>query len=273
MIAEILSNKKLSDQYYVMELRCPELTDGVKPGQFLMFRVREGYEPYLRRPFSFYGIKFSKDQRTFEILYKVVGLGTRMMTGMKRGEKIDIIAPLGNGFSLPSDIRTAVIVAGGIGLAPLLFLTEEVNKNRKDKVEAIFLYGGRGKADIIDIDRIKNISSEVRICTEDGSMGSKMLVTELLEGYLKEKRTGEYDQRSTGIFSCGPKAMLKIVSSIARKYNIPCQVSLESFMACGFGACLGCVVKVLQGKNGDIAYERVCKEGPVFDSERIVWDE
>ncbi len=273
MIAEVLSNKKLSDQYYVMELRSPELTDEVKPGQFLMLRVRGGYEPFLRRPFSFYGIKFSKDQRTFEILYKVVGLGTKLMTDVKEGEKIDVIAPLGNGFSLPSDIRTAVMVAGGIGLAPLLFLAEGVHKIRIDKVEAIFLYGGQGKADMIDIDRIKDTSSEIKICTEDGSLGSKMLVTELLERYLEEKTIGKHDRRSTGIFSCGPKAMLKAVSSIAKKYDIPCQVSLESFMACGFGACLGCVVKVLQGESGDIAYERVCKEGPVFDSERIVWDE
>ena len=273
MIAEVLSNKRVSDQYYEIELRCPELIDEVKPGQFLMLKVREGYEPYLRRPFSFYGIKFLEDQPSFEILYKVVGSGTRMMAEMKGGEKIDVVAPLGNGFSLPLDISTAIIVAGGIGLAPLLFLAEDINKNRKDEVEIIFLYGGQGKEDIIDINRIKYASSEVRICTEDGSMGDRMVVTEMLEGYLKEKGMGKYDRRSIGIFSCGPKAMLRIVSSIAKKYDIPCRVSLESYMACGFGACLGCVVKVLQEKGTDIAYERVCKEGPVFDSERIVWDE
>jgi dihydroorotate dehydrogenase electron transfer subunit len=273
MIAEILSNKKVSDPYYKMELKCPELVDEIKPGQFLMFKVREGYEPYLRRPFSFYEIKFSKAQTSFEILYKVVGLGTRLISEMKGGEKVDIIAPLGNGFSISLDIRTVVIVAGGIGLAPLLFLTEEINQKRKEKGEIIFLYGGQGRADIIDINRIKNCSSEVRICTEDGSIGSKMLVTELLEGYLREKGTGKYDRRSIGIFSCGPKAMLRIVSSIAKKYDIPCQVSLESFMACGFGACLGCVVKVFQERSTEVAYERVCKEGPVFDSGRIVWDE
>jgi len=270
MIAEILSNKAVSDQYYKMELRCPGLVDEVKPGQFLMFKVREGYEPYLRRPFSFYGIKFSKAHISFEILYKVVGLGTRLIAEMKGGEKIDIIAPLGNGFSIPLDIRTFIIVAGGIGLAPLLFLAEEINQKRREEVEIIFLYGGQGRADIIDTNRIKNCSSEVRICTEDGSIGSKMLVTELLEGYLEE---GKYDQGLTRIYSCGPKAMLRIVSSVAKKYDIPSQVSLESFMACGFGACLGCVVKVFQERNTEMAYERVCKEGPVFDSGRIVWDE
>jgi dihydroorotate dehydrogenase electron transfer subunit len=144
-----------------------------------------------------------------------------------------------------------------------------MRKNRKEGSKTIFLYGGQSKSDIIDIERIRDASSEVKVCTEDGSVGSKMLVTELLELHLQRKG----DWSSIQIFSCGPKAMLRVVSSIAKKYDIPCQVSLESYMACGFGACLGCVVKVLQEKSNDIVYERVCKEGPVFDSGRIIWDE
>lgn len=266
MIAEVLSNKEISENYYKMELRCPELVEGIIPGQFMMLRVRNGYEPYLRRPFSFYGIRSSSGFRIIEILYKIVGTGTKMMAGIKAKEKLDIIAPLGNGFLIPKDIKKIIIVSGGIGLAPLLFLAESIKRN--NKTDIIFLYGGQSIRDIIDIERIEKVSSDVRICTEDGSMGSKMLVTQLLVEYL-EKSLGK---ASGMIFSCGPKAMLRIVSSIAERYDIPCQVSLESFMACGFGACLGCVVKVKEKGNG-IAYERVCKEGPVFDSKRIVWDE
>jgi dihydroorotate dehydrogenase electron transfer subunit len=269
MNAEILLNRKVSDKYYEMELSCPELTDEAKPGQFLMLKVKPGYEPYLRRPFSFYGIGSLKDQRSFKILYKVVGSGTRLLAEMKHGERVDIIAPLGNGFSFSSDNHEAVMVAGGVGLPPLLYLAEYMRKNRKEGSKTIFLYGGQSKSDIIDIERIRDASSEVKVCTEDGSVGSKMLVTELLELHLQRKG----DWSSIQIFSCGPKAMLRVVSSIAKKYDIPCQVSLESYMACGFGACLGCVVKVLQEKSNDIVYERVCKEGPVFDSGRIVWDE
>jgi dihydroorotate dehydrogenase electron transfer subunit len=269
MNAEILLNRKVSDQYYEMELSCPELTDEVKPGQFLMLKVKTGYEPYLRRPFSFYGIRSLKDQRSFRILYKVVGCGTRLLAETKHGERVDIIAPLGKGFSFSSEDHEAVMVAGGIGLPPLLYLAEYMRKTMKGALNTIFLYGGQSKSDIIDIERIRDASSEVRVCTEDGSLGSKMLVPELLELHLQKRG----DRGSIQIFSCGPKAMLKVVSSIAKKYDIPCQVSLESYMACGFGVCLGCVVKVLQEKSHDIVYERVCKEGPVFDSGRIIWDE
>jgi dihydroorotate dehydrogenase electron transfer subunit len=269
MNAEILLNRKVSDQYYEMELSCPELTDEAKPGQFLMLKVKPGYEPYLRRPFSFYGIGSLKDQRSFKILYKVVGSGTRLLAEMKHGERVDIIAPLGNGFSFSSDNHEAVMVAGGIGLPPLLYLAEYMRKNRKEGSKTIFLYGGQSKSDIIDIERIRDASSEVKLCTEDGSVGSKMLVTELLELHLQKGG----DRGSIQIFSCGPKAMLKVVSSIAKKYDIPCQVSLESYMACGFGVCLGCVVKVIQEEGMDVTYERVCKEGPVFESRRIIWEE
>lgn len=273
MIGEVLSNKKISDKYYLMEFICPELTEEVKPGQFLMLKVREGYEPYLRRPFSFHGIKYSEGLTSFEILYKVVGKGTRIMADMESGEKIDIIAPLGNGFSPPSDIRTAIIIAGGIGIAPLLLLAEGINKSRKDKAEIIFLYGGESKEDIVELNRIRDISSEIRICTEDGSMGGRMLVSELLEAYLNEREKSKFDHRSSVIFSCGPKEMLKSVSAISKRFNIRCEVSLESYMACGFGACLVCVAKVLSDDSTGMAYERVCKEGPVFNSERIIWDD
>jgi dihydroorotate dehydrogenase electron transfer subunit len=269
MNAEILLNRKVSDQYYEMELNCPELTDDVRPGQFLMLKVKPGYEPYLRRPFSFYGIGSFKDQRSFKILYKVIGSGTRLLAEMNHGERVDIIAPLGNGFSFSSDNHEAVMVAGGIGLPPLLYLAEHMGKNRKGGAKTVFLYGGKSKSDMIDIERIRDASSEVRLCTEDGSMGSKMLVTELLDLHLQRRD----DWSSIRIFSCGPKAMLRVVSSIAQKCDIPCQVSLESYMACGFGVCLGCVVKVMQEGGMDITYERVCKEGPVFESKRIIWDE
>lgn len=273
MIAEILSNKRLSDKYYKMELSCPELNEEIKPGQFLMMKVKEGYEPLLRRPFSFHRTKYSEGLTSFEILYKVVGQGTRIMADMQNGEKIDIIAPLGNGFSLTPDIRAAVIVAGGIGIAPLFFLAKEIIKCYQDKTKVFFFYGGENKKDIVDVDCIRDISSEVRICTEDGSMGSKMIVTELLEEYLKERKMDKQDKKSTIIFSCGPREMLKSVSMIAKKYDIPCQVSLEAYMACGFGACLGCAVKVLSDDDSGIAHERVCKEGPIFNSERIIWNE
>ena len=273
MIAEILSNRNVSGKYYEMELRCPELTVEVKPGQFYMLRVREGHDPYLRRPFSVYRVGHRKGTPIASLLYKVVGQGTQMMSEIEKGEKIDMMGPLGNGFGIPSRMKTALLVAGGIGLPPILFLAESMRRRFKGRREIIFFYGGQSKVDIVDLDRIQKSSTEVKICTEDGTLGSRMLVTEPLEEYLQPGEKTKAERESVMIFACGPKGMLKAVSSIAKRYAVPCQLSLESYMACGFGACLGCVVRVHSKEGARIAHERVCKEGPIFDSERIIWDE
>lgn len=273
MIAEVKSNRKVSDKYYKMELRCSGLTAEVKPGQFFMMRVREGYEPYLRRPFSFCGVTHRGRCAWVSVLYKIVGQGTQMMAEIETGEKVDILAPLGNGFVIPSGMKTALMVAGGIGLPPLLFLAEEMDRSVKNKPEIIFFYGGQKKNDIVDRDRVRKSSSELKICTEDGSMGAKGLVTQPLERYLQQREKSPWNRTDTVIFSCGPKGMLKAVSSLARRYGLSCQLSLESYMACGFGACLGCVVNVASKEGSGMARERVCKEGPIFDAERILWDE
>jgi dihydroorotate dehydrogenase electron transfer subunit len=272
MIAEIISNRNVSEKYYEMELRCPELTAEVKPGQFLMLRVREGYDPYLRRPFSFYRVTRRKGILLASVLYKVVGHGTHMMSEIEKGEKVDILGPLGNEFRVPPGMKSGLLVAGGIGLPPVLFLAEEIRRRFKGRREIIFFYGGQSKTDIVDLDRVQKSSTEAKICTEDGSLGSRMLVTEPLEEYLRAEEKTKAERGSTVIFACGPKGMLKAVSSMAKRYDVPCQLSLESYMACGFGACLGCVVNVHSGGGDGIAHERVCKEGPIFDGERIIWD-
>jgi dihydroorotate dehydrogenase electron transfer subunit len=273
MIAEILSNRNISGKYYEIELCCPELTVEVKPGQFFMLRVRDGYDPYLRRPFSVYRMGHRKGTPVASLLYKVVGYGTRMMSEIERGEKVDLMGPLGNGFGIPSRMKTALLVAGGIGLPPVLFLAEAMRRRLKGKREIIFFYGGQSKADIVGLDRIQKSSTEAKICTEDGSLGSRMLVTGPLEEYLQSGERTKAERESAMIFACGPKGMLKAVSSIAKRYDVSCQLSLESYMACGFGACLGCVVRVRSKERDGIAHERVCKEGPIFDAERIIWDE
>jgi dihydroorotate dehydrogenase electron transfer subunit len=273
MIAQVISNRNISGKYYEMELRCPELTVEIKPGQFFMLRVREGYDPYLRRPFSVYRVNHRKGISVTGLLYKVVGQGTQIMSEIERGEKVDIMGPLGNGFEIPSRMKTALLVAGGIGLPPVLFLAEAMRRRFKGREEIIFFYGGQSQVDIVDLDRIQKSSTEVKICTEDGSMGSRMLVTEPLEEYLQSGAKTKTERESTMIFACGPKGMLKAVASIAKRYDVPCQMSLESYMACGFGACLGCVVRVRSKEHDGVAHERVCKEGPIFDAERIMWDE
>ncbi len=271
MTAEVLSNTKKSHNHYAMEIICHDFVEAITPGQFIMLKIKKGYESLLRRPFSFAGIKQSNGSTLFKILYKVVGKGTRLMADLKSADRIDIIAPLGSGFSWDSDIQTAVIVAGGIGIAPLLFLVETLNKSTKNSIEIVFLYGARGKADMLNVDHLTDIVWDVRICTEDGSVGCRAMVTELLEDYLTEREKSTYERRSVAIFSSGPREMLRSVAQISKRFDIFCKVSLEEYMACGFGACLGCVVKVLSDDNTRMDYERVCAEGPVFNSERIIW--
>jgi dihydroorotate dehydrogenase electron transfer subunit len=256
-----------------MELRCSELVAEVKPGQFLMLRVREGYDPYLRMPFSFYRVARRKETAIISLLYKVVGQGTQMMSEIEKGETVDILGPLGNSFRIPAPMKRALLVAGGIGLPPILFLAETIKRRLRGKAEVHFFYGGQSQVDIVELDRIKKSSTVANVCTEDGCLGPKMLVTEPLEEYLRSGKSSFTDRESATIFACGPKGMLKAVSSMAKQYDVPCQLSLESYMACGFGACLGCVVRVRSKEGDGIAHERVCKEGPIFDGERILWDE
>lgn len=271
-MGEIWSNKKISDPYYEMEFGGAELEGAgeIKPGQFLMLKVGSGCGPFLRRPFSFYRVKDHQGIVSASVLYRIAGRGTRMMAGLREGEKIDLLAPLGNGFSHPPGIRKAILVAGGIGVAPLSFLAEHMNQNGQPPLEIIFLYGGRSSADIIHLDWLRSVSSEVRICTDDGSGGSKMLASELFESYLKETGGGD---PGAWIFSCGPKEMLKAVSRIAQRHGLPSQICLEAFMACGFGACLGCAVRLHGEDERSIVHERVCREGPVFPGERIAWND
>ncbi|OGP20046.1 MAG: hypothetical protein A2038_10560 [Deltaproteobacteria bacterium GWA2_57_13] len=273
MLAEILSNKKISEGYCLMQGVCPGLTTEIVPGQFAMLKVTNGNDLFLRRPFSFHRISYRGATPIFEILYGVVGPGTQIMAAMKAGQVVDIIAPLGRGFSFAPDLRTAIIVAGGMGIAPFVFLLEEIKKTNQHKTDTIVLYGAQSKNDILEIERLTRLSARVKICTEDGSLGYRMRVTELLEQYLQNAEKNEPDQKAVSIFACGPYGMLKSTSVIAEQFHVSCGVSLQTPMACGFGACLGCVVKVHENDGASLGYALACQEGPVFNSKRIIWDE
>ncbi|MBI3000007.1 MAG: dihydroorotate dehydrogenase electron transfer subunit [Deltaproteobacteria bacterium] len=273
MLAEILSNKKISEGYCLMQGVCPGLTNEIVPGQFAMLKVTNGNDLFLRRPFSFHRIGYRGAIPIFEILYRVVGPGTQIMAAMKTGQVVDIIGPLGRGFSFAPDLRTAIIVAGGMGIAPLVFLLEEIKKTNQHKTDTILLYGGQSKNDILEIERLRQVAARVKICTEDGSLGYRMRVTELLEQVLQNQENNDPEQKSVSIFACGPFGMLKSTSVIAEKFHASCDISLETPMACGFGACLGCVVKVHETDGASVGYALACHEGPVFNSKTIIWDE
>jgi dihydroorotate dehydrogenase electron transfer subunit len=277
---KIIFNRKISSQYYRMRILCSQIASSAKPGQFIMVRVTNLLDPLLRRPFGIHRVCQESDHHKekghptcMEILYRIVGKGTLMLSEKKRGEEIDLIGPLGNGFNLKQNFKTAIIVAGGIGVAPLFSLTQALKGAEGTRVRPnlMVFIGGETREDILCVNDFKKIGAKVAVSTEDGSMGTKGMVTTLLLDFLRN--TGPLKPRDLKLFACGPSPMLRTVSAIAFSQNISCQISLENKMACGVGACLGCSVptKVKKAGNSESSYQRVCKEGPVFDSTTILW--
>ena len=226
-----------------------------------MLRISNDYQPLLRRPFSIHSVggRRLRHKNRVEILYEVIGSGTKILSEKKPGEYIDILGPLGNGFSI-LDARFSIIVAGGMGVAPLFFLAQRLKERN-----ALVLIGARTKEEILSKKEFVNLGLDVKISTDDGSAGFRGKVTELLRSILRiNEQTNQWTSEQI-IYACGPKPMLKEISIISRQYNIPAQICLDEYMACGLGICLGCMVKTTNG------YQAVCKDGPVFDSNIIKW--
>lgn len=240
--AEVNENIALNENHYLLTFS--PLKDTLKPegGQFYMLGVSSTYDPLLKRPFSF----FRQDQ----ILYRLKGKGTLLMKGLKKGDILDMIGPLGNSYPLPSQNHTPLIVAGGIGIASLFPLIESLKK------KAVVIYGARTKSHLLMLNELRAYAKELILCTDDGSLGKKATVVEMLS---------EFSKSNYLIYSCGPREMLEAISEIALKRKIKGYISLETPMACGVGACLGCAVKTKSG------YKRVCKEGPIFRIEDLQW--
>ncbi|MFA5311465.1 MAG: dihydroorotate dehydrogenase electron transfer subunit [Candidatus Omnitrophota bacterium] len=252
--ARIISNKWFKGNCWHCIVSAPSLGRASKPGQFLNVKISEGLKPFLRRPFSIHNISGGK----LEILYDVVGEGTRVFSGKKSGNYLDLIGPLGKGFDYRGTRgKRVILIAGGIGVAPLLFLSKEIKSRDK-----LVLIGARTRDQVLCEKEFQNSGSGVMISTDDGSLGFSGRVTDLLKNIIS---TGKKGRGAIQLYACGPGPMLKEVCNIAMANNLQAQVSLEEHMGCGIGACLGCVVKT---KNG---LKRVCKEGPVFDAKELIW--
>lgn len=267
--AKILSNKKVGDTYYRMALDAPYIARIAKPGQFLQIRCSDSLEPFLRRPFSIHRVNAKGSRlKGIEILYEIVGKGTEILSKKREGGEIDILGPLGNGFILPraanNERRTtnneprAIIIAGGIGVAPLIYLAEELAKSR---IKTIVLIGAKTKDLILCEKDFKKITSEVYVSTDDGSYGCKGFVSKLFHKILKTTES----KFETIVYVCGPQGMLKCIAGICQERDFECQVSLEENMACGFGACMGCAVRAKSGNK------LACKDGPVFNAKELIW--
>lgn len=229
----------------------------VIPGQFIHLKLTKRSEILLRRPFSIYNVI---NKNVVEIVYQAVGKGTRLMSGMKTGAKIDVMGPLGNGFRINKKARYSIFVAGGVGTSGLHLLLKCLLE-AKGEHKIYTLIGARSKQELYISDSFKHTSTELRIATDDGSKGDKGFVTGLLEKLIVRLQS---PAGRIQIYACGPEGMTRRVCEIAKQYKIPCQVSLEEWMGCGIGICRACVCKVKKG--GSFRYATVCSEGPVFDS-------
>ena len=259
--SEILSNQEIAPAYWRIRLSAPPSFVTAKPGQFIMVQVSDSISPLLRRPFGVFNTG-TDEQPWFEMLYKVVGKGTALLASHHTGEIIDVLGPLGTGFDQGSDDEEKLIVGGGIGLAPLYPLCKELTQ-KKSPVR--LFVGGRTQADILCLEDFKALGVDCHVATEDGSLGTQGFVTKALEQHL-DQLSGK-----AALYVCGPHGMLEAVARIADARQLPCQVSLENYMACGVGACLGCVTP---GKNHSPTtpdYRCVCAEGPVFASNELQW--
>jgi len=266
----ITNQKEISSGYFRLSFLAPKIAQVAQAGQFL--HIYCGGDTYLRRPFSIAGVK--KNQ--VEIIYKIIGKGTELLSQKKKGETLDLIGPLGTGFSL-SPITyhlSPVLVAGGTGVASLLFLTHKLVPHPLSLVTV--LVGAKTKNNLLCVSDFKKLGCKVKLATEDGSLGFKGLVSDLFTSFLVPRPPFPVP----AVFACGPYPMLKEIAKICGRKQIKCQVSLENIMACGLGACRGCVVKTrmtADEKKSQISadkfkYKTVCKDGPVFEAKEIIWE-
>ena len=280
----VVANKQIAPEYFSMRLAGPARLARFRPGQFLMLGWTDGRDPLLSRAMSIRSAKCEvrSVKCEVEILYKVCGRGTALLAAMCPGRSLRVLGPLGNGFEIPRNVTSAVLIAGGIGVPPIAALTEVLATRRaaRGTQVAVFL-GGRSKTDLLCVTDLRRAGATVRVATDDGSGGHKGLVTELLEQYLhtlhlapctKSPRSPLLKRGVGGIYACGPYPMLAAIAPIAERHNMPYQASMEANMACGFGACMGCVVPV-RGNARERTYRLVCKDGPIFDGREILWDE
>ena len=266
----VVENKKIAPGHWVMTLHSAAIAKAARPGQFAqLLCADDSFDPLLPRPFSFLDASVAD----FSILYHVVGKGTELLSKTAKGESLRVLGPLGNGFSLkPGPKENLILVGGGVGIPPLFHLARTLIKNKtadKKKIEVIL--GARNKSLLLCAGDFKKLGVKLTPATNDGSKGVKGLVTEPLRQSLQPisgpRLSGTTPYR---IYTCGPTPMLKAVSEISVKCKVPCEVSVEVPMACGFGACLGCAIAV-KDEAGNQRFAIACTEGPVFESSRILW--
>jgi dihydroorotate dehydrogenase electron transfer subunit len=270
----ILENERIARDTFRLRLDDPAMARAIRPGQFLMIRPATGTDPLLARPFALYDVARDRSGEPIgvDVVYLVIGRGTQALARLKPGDPVIAWGPLGNGFG-PSPGGEVVFVAGGIGQTPFLALGRwwlgqtgygDGVMEGPPVATATLLYGVRSAELAAGVGDFQEAGIAVELATDDGSAGHRGYVTDLLADRLAR------GERPSKIVGCGPPAMLAVLSKLVERYDIPCDLSMENHMACGFGACFSCVAPIRQA-DGSSDLRRVCVEGPIFSSRDVIW--
>lgn len=251
----IRKTEKLAEDIYLLRLQSENISKQAVPGQFVNVRCSTGLDAYLRRPISI--CRVDRQNRTFDIVYMNRGRGTNLLCSFCAGDALDAMGPLGKGFTVPEKGKRIAVVGGGIGIFPLLFLLQE-----SIYVSKTTFLGFRTKEAIVLQDEFEKASDKLVIATDDGSFGIKGLITAPFTSWLEKEKPDR-------VYTCGPAPMMHTVARLCVEKGIFCEVSMEQRMGCGIGACLVCACKVQDGE--DYQYAHVCKDGPVFPAEKLLF--
>lgn len=264
-VGEVLENQSVAERTFRLRLRAPGIVPLVRAGQFVMLRLPDSRDPILGRPLAVYR---TFEDGSLEVVYLVVGKMTTKLTRIRAGEPLEIWGPLGNGFDV-SGVERLIMVAGGIGQTPFFMLAERFQAEHGPNSTAL-LFGARTRSRFSCVEDFERANIPVFLATDDGSLGHHDLVTELIP-QVYERFQSESDKKvSVKVLCCGPHPMLQSAFTQARKLHLPCDVSLESPMACGLGICFSCVVEVKDSPDSEHwEYQRTCFDGPVFDAYRL----
>ncbi len=255
----VLDQRCVAPGCYLLALDMPDVFLESAPGQFVMLRFVDNASVFLPRPLSIHSV-YSHDGRVvLELLYQVVGEGTRLLSQLQKGDLVWVNGPLGQGFDLDVQAKRIILVAGGMGIAPIRFLAEALSC--QSGLGMICYHGARSADALLAADNIKPLCRAYHPATDDGSAGHHGFVTDLVA-----KDLDAYDNDASILYACGPHPMLTSLARVVDDRKIRCQVSIEARMACGVGACLGCAVMTVEG-----IYKAVCKDGPVFNMDALVW--
>lgn len=263
--SRVLVNQKLGQGCFKLILFCRPIARECKPGHFVHLQVNPYPFPLLRRAFSIYD---TDCKETVEIVFKVVGQGTKMLSLKEIGDEMDLLGPLGNNFTPLETGEIGIMLAGGLGIVPVYFYAQVLAKS-SGRIPVYFLYGAKNKSELYCLADTDGLTAKTLYSTDDGSHGFKGFLTQLLDEVLLRERL---PVDKIKLYACGPEPMLARLSDYAVEKKIFCELSLEVGMPCGMGTCMGCVIKFQPDKNQDVIYKRVCCEGPIFRAGEVIFD-